>query len=217
MEGLPSKRTAFRPRAPGSENARVPLPVEIRVMPVKELSGLVSWSVPEAFSSIPDPARPVMRAARVIVTPEAGLILAKSVVEVPLREKVRLPSPLMVRSALAVRTSPPLFEKASVAPGATVTDEGALTVRVLSVMLAGILTATGSLIVAVSPAACGMPADQLAAVFQLPVEPPTHVESNARALVDISRQAAENRDARQEDVFFIINLHLFYYYCKREL
>ena len=68
-----------------------------------------------------------MRVAIVRVVPAAGLMSAKSVTEVPLREKVTAPSPSRVKSALVTRTMVPPFEKASVAPDATVTVAGALT------------------------------------------------------------------------------------------
>ena len=128
---------------------------------------------------MPAPAVPVMRAAIVRVVPAAGLMLAKSVVDVPLRETVMSPSPPRMKSVLAVKMSPPLFERASVAPEAIVTVAGALTKSVFSVMLAGIVTVAAVLRVAVSPAVCGTPSDQLAASAHDPAAPPIHVAFTA--------------------------------------
>ena len=123
------------------------------------MPGFVNSRVPAAFNSTPEPSTPVMRAAIVRVVPAAGLIFAKSVVDVPVREIVTSPAPSSVKSALATRISLPPFERASVAPAATVTVAGALAKIVFSVMLAGIVTTAGVLKVAVSDAACGTPSD----------------------------------------------------------
>ena len=59
MDGLPSERAAVTPNAAGSVNTRVPLPVEMRAVPVKVLPGFVRSRVPVEFSSMPAPAVPV--------------------------------------------------------------------------------------------------------------------------------------------------------------
>jgi hypothetical protein len=71
---------------------------------------------------------------------------------VPVIEKVTLPSPSMTALALAIRTSPPAFEKASVATDEIVTVAVAFKVSVLSVMLDGTVIVADVLTVAVSPA-----------------------------------------------------------------
>jgi hypothetical protein len=118
-------------------------------------------------------------------------------------EKVRSPAPSTRHEAFATRTSPPPFENASVAPEATVIVAGAVVVSVLTVMLEGIVMVTAFVSVAVSLAVCGIPADQLPASVQEPAEPPIHVESSAKTAVDTSKQTAETRVVKREDILFM--------------
>jgi hypothetical protein len=100
-----------------------------------------------------------------------------------------------MKSVLAVKMSPPPFERASVVPDPTVTVAGALTKSVFSVMLAGIVTVAAVLRVAVSAAVCGTPSDQLAASAHEPVFPPIQMEfaaDTALTVAKVKRTAAHD-------------------------
>jgi hypothetical protein len=118
----------------------------------------------------------------------------------------------MTALALAVKTSPPAFEKASVAPVATVTVPVALKVSAFSVMLVGTVIVADVLIVAVSLAVCGMPADQFPALVQMPDEAPIHVESSARRGVETSNTTVALRETKYDNALFMTITFQFYWW-----